>query len=768
MRAPTIALFVCSLVALAWPGDTVVAKPKATKEDRSHWTSLGISGGGAMYCPAISGVDPNLMMVNCDMSAAYISRDGGRSWEMIHADQLGGNTRCRPCWHPKERDTLLAASGWNGRLRVSRDAGRTFADLGNIDGGLHGEIHICRDKPELVFAGTDKAVWRSPDGGKNWKAAAGPTGQVRAFASGMAAPAKKAAPVLHVFVATSAGIWRSVDDGVTWAEATGGLPAKDVRSLAGCVDGGGGPKPKPGALYCCVPGTSDNGKYAGGIFKSEDLGQSWQSAMGEGTNQDTKAADDWAQGQICQYQRVLCASTDPNIVWAFNSNTGVMPPHHTAAFRSTDGGKKWAATFFPDPRMAGYNVDADYTTTGDGQFYQNVPEGVAICPTNPDIVIQVDMGCCIVTSNGGKSWFNGHCRAAKEKGFFENTGLVVTSVHHYFVDPHEPNRHYICYTDIGFARSLDAGKTWHWWGKNEKAPWRNTCYELAFDADKPGRIWGAFSNIHDIPNNNIIGGNHNANGPGGVCVSENFGETWVECKGLPLAPVTSICRAKLVLEKKGKPQWLLVAGVFGKGVFTSADDGKTWQERNGGLAAESNRRVCRVQAHKDGALFAMVTALRTGNSWSDESGLYRSLDAGQSWDRVNASQPLHWPKDFAVDPQDADHILIGAAAAAGKDEAGLWQTTDGGKTFKRVLKEGSEHFGASFSPHHKGWIYATLCEGADGPALWLSKDSGATWAGCKELPFRNVQRVDFDPNDEEVIYLATFGGSAWRGPAEWK
>jgi hypothetical protein len=33
------------------------------------------------------------------------------------------------------------------------------------------------------------------------------------------------------------------------------------------------------------------------------------------------------------------------------------------------------------------------------------------------------------------------------------------------------------------------------------------------------------------------------------------------------------------------------------------------------------------------------------------------------------------------------------------------------------------------------------------------------------LPFANAQRVTFDPEDDSVIYVSTFGGSVWKGPA---
>ena len=84
----------------------------------------------------------------------------------------------------------------------------------------------------------------------------------------------------------------------------------------------------------------------------------------------------------------------------------------------------------------------------------------------------------------------------------------------------------------------------------------------------------------------------------------------------------------------------------------------------------------------------------------------------------------------------------------------------------RLFKAGPEHFGAYVSPQHPGWIYATLTEGAPKEGLWLSKDDGDTWKPISGLPFSNVQRVTFDPSNPTVIYVTTFGGSVWRGPAD--
>lgn len=91
------------------------------------WEPLGLSGGGGMFSPAVSPIDHDLMMINCDMSGAYISHEGGATWRMIHHLQLRSNTRCRPGFHPKNPDIIYASDGRTGRLKVSRDPRR---DLG--------------------------------------------------------------------------------------------------------------------------------------------------------------------------------------------------------------------------------------------------------------------------------------------------------------------------------------------------------------------------------------------------------------------------------------------------------------------------------------------------------------------------------------------------------------------------------------------------------------------------------------------------------------
>ena len=724
------------------------------------WEPVGLSGGGGMFSPAVSPVDRNLMVLNCDMSAAYISEDGGRNWRMINQAQLRSDTRCRPAFHPSDPDVVYASSG--GQLRISRDRGKTFSPIGDLREGPFGEIAINPNDPDVMLIGTRSGqCWQSRDAGTTWRACDGPGGQVIGFCFDRTHQGQA------MFAATDKGIWRSDDGGRTWVEKTEGLPWKEIQGFAGGSDAASNVT----MLYCTVRSKNENGVFQGGIYRSRDRGETWQSAMGRGINTETEKADPWAYGSIAQYKQLLTTDKKPLTVYALNTSTGFHPPHHDTVYRSDDGGDTWRDTYFMDPRFERYNVAPNYVTASTGQCWKggDTPFGVAISNADPERVILVK-GQVHVTHDGGDTWFNGHTfPAAGQKPqpgcAWVCNGLVVTTTWHYYFDPFQPNRHYIAYTDVGFARSLDHGKTWIWWDKKSWAPWRNTCYEIAFDPETPGKMWGAFSDVHDIPNDNIISERHGHSRPGGVCVSNDFGATWKpEAEGIPAKPVTSI-----VLDPESRRgRRTLYAGVFMEGVYKSTDDGRTWTLKKNGLGHSNNMRVYRVFLHTDGTLFAMVCAKRPAYRkplMSEGVGLYRSKDGAETWSKVNASQVFLYPKDFTVHPDDSDVILVGTCDSSWEDDAGgLYRTKDGGKTWGRIGRQGRQTFGGYFHPKHDGWIYMTLTEGAPGAGLWLSRDSGRTWEAFNGLPFSNIQRVTFDPSNDAVMYVTTFGGSVWRGP----
>jgi photosystem II stability/assembly factor-like uncharacterized protein len=157
------------------------------------------------------------MMLNCDMSAAYISNDGGRNWRMVHHAQLRSDTQCRPGFHPSDPNVIYASSA--GRLRISRDRGRTFVPIGDLKESLYGEIAINPSDPNIMLVGTRSGRCRlSRDAGNTWTACDGPSGQMIGFHFDRTTKGRA------MFAASDKGIWRSDDGGRSWAQKTDGLP----------------------------------------------------------------------------------------------------------------------------------------------------------------------------------------------------------------------------------------------------------------------------------------------------------------------------------------------------------------------------------------------------------------------------------------------------------------------------------------------------------------------------------------------------------------
>ncbi len=301
---------------------------------------------------------------------------------------------------------IFAADGGSGRLKVSRDQGRTFTPIGNLEGSLEGQIALDPDQPARMLAAAGGRVWRSDDEGNTWTRVEGPKGTVLGFHFDRTSPAKKRV----CFAATPSGIWRSDDGGRAWADASEGLPWREVLAFSAASN-----REKNSAILYCAIESRDRQGFRGGVYRSADRGRTWASAMGDGINKDTQPTGEYADGPLAQYRHLLAADAEPRTVWAFNTSTGFPPPHHATAYRSDDAGLHWRATFYPDPRFPGYNVAYDYTTATLNQSFPSVPLGVAIAGTDPNVVLTVDMGNSYLTHDGGKTWTTGHSRPRRPR-----------------------------------------------------------------------------------------------------------------------------------------------------------------------------------------------------------------------------------------------------------------------------------------------------------------------------------------------------------------
>jgi len=711
-----------------------------------RWRPTGISGGGGMETPAISPHDPNLMLLNCDMSGAYRTTDGGETWEMLHWAQLTGCPFCAAVFHPADPDVIFAAHSYAATLRVSRDRGATWQPFGE---GLPGNLRrlaIDPVDPARMLAATTETMYRSLDGGEHWASCAGFTGESLGIVFDRGTG--------HCFTAAKEGVFRSEDHGAYWRSCGTGLEGRHIAAFAG------GSNAEQFRLYCW---TAD-----GTVFRSPDS-KAWDYCLDLPVRAGYEGCARW----------LLVSDANPEIVYAVRPDFSA----EDTVWRSANGGESWRQVAFCDKTDPRFNLPMNYITDYflPGSLWGWTTCGAAIDPSDPDYLLFDHYCSLFITKDGGRSWQSGDVHEAPGSRW-ANNGLVITTTWHYYIDPFRHDRRYIGYTDLGLFRSEDAGATWIW-NRDIGA----NVYEIAFDPEVPGRLWAALSQVHDIPNNNIVLGGHRADGFGCMGYSEDFGVTWRERnldrpvvdyhwpewakdddyaarRGLPVAPIISV-----VLDSKSPVDArALYASVWQHGVFRSTDGGLTWAPYSDDLGAPSaNMRVCRLRLHADGTLFCLITGiLRDGKLIRDGVGLYRS--DGKCWQEITAGLDIRWATDYDVDPRDGRVIYLGLCDDPGRDarEGGLYKTTDGGQTWTRLARKSSLHFGATIHPCRPDWVYLTLAyNDAATPPLWLSKDAGKTWTPFDDYPFCSAHRVHFDPRDDSTIYVTSYGGSVWQGPA---
>jgi len=211
----------------------------------------------------------------------------------------------------------------------------------------------------------------------------------------------------------------------------------------------------------------------------------------------------------------------------------------------------------------------------------------------------------------------------------------------------------------------------------------------------------------------------------------------------------------------------------GDGVYKSTDGGRTW--RNMGLA--DTRNISDIQIHPANADIVFVGAL--GHAWgrNEERGVYRSLDGGVTWEKVLYKSDRAGVADLSMDPSNPRVIFATIwqaqryphALISGGEDSGLWRSLDGGDTWEDITRNPGlpggiwGRCGVAVSPAKPGRVWA-LIEAEDG-GLYRSEDYGNTWQKVnddRELRRRPwyYMRVFADPSDADTVWVLNL--QAWK------
>ena len=221
-------------------------------------------------------------------------------------------------------------------------------------------------------------------------------------------------------------------------------------------------------------------------------------------------------------------------------------------------------------------------------------------------------------------------------------------------------------------------------------------------------------------------------------VSESVGAMDVELQpGNPNVVYAWMSR----LERK---PWTIISGSREGGFYKSTDGGEHFTKITTGLPNELiGKANLAVTAAKPNRIYALIEAKPGG-------GLYRSDDAGQSWNRMNPQpasiaaamiqRPFYYVA-LGADPTNADVVYAGAE--------GFWKSTDGGKTFAV--------FRTPHGDNHDIWINPKdgniMIQSNDGGAN-VSFDGGRTWSTQLNQPTSEIYGVWVDNQFPYKLYGA--------------
>jgi photosystem II stability/assembly factor-like uncharacterized protein len=740
------------------------------------WRVVGPGGGGTMRRPAISPHDPRLVALGCDMTGAYVTHDAGNSWRMFH---LGGVVGAF-AFDPRDENVLYAGTG---ALWRSEDAGRTWAMVfpdpakNTVQRGLgdHADVVYTTDDP-LYPSGLEVDIQAI---------AVDPADSRRLYiASSSTAPGPPGSQP-----ASRSVILGSQDRGRTWARVA---EVATERVFALRVDG---PRVRAVAETAAYEGDGSRwerfdppgGKaiqsasfgrdgaallvYAtteAGVHVSSDGGRTWRATSGAlGPMLRGDGTEGWGPAARSKPSLGPVAASADNGKTAYlglRGLSGADGERLNGIARTTDGGATWSVVHSEADRPS-RNLEPSWIEAraleDNHSVWFDAPYDLAAAPGAPDVAYATDLFRTYRTTDGGRTWSQVNS-ARRGDDRWTSRGLDVTTTYGVHWDPFDPARVFVSTTDIGLFRSEDGGATWTGSTTGVPTPWRNTTYWVAFDPEVRGRMWGAFSGTHDLPRPKMWRRTDPERFQGGVGLSTDGGRTWKPSNGgMAESAVTQV----LLDPSSPLGNRTLYATALGRGVYKSTDDGRTWQLRNAGLG-QRQPFAWRLTRTDDGTLYLVVARRsergRIGDP--DDGALYRSTDGALHWTRMPLPAGVNGPNGLAVDPRDPRRLYLaawGVAAPGGDTGGGVFLSTDQGAFWTNVLP-GSQHvYDVTIDPRDPSVLYAS---GFD-QAAFRSDDRGETWSRLRGFNFKWAHRVVPDAVDPSKVYVTTFGGSVWHGPA---
>jgi hypothetical protein len=212
--------------------------------------------------------------------------------------------------------------------------------------------------------------------------------------------------------------------------------------------------------------------------------------------------------------------------------------------------------------------------------------------------------------------------------------------------------------------------------------------------------------------------------------------------------------------------WSLTSGGPGSGLWKSMDAGRTWTEiRGGGFPETTKGRInFDISRSNPRIIYAMVEAdtvmngaKKGGTAQVRPSGLYRSTDAGVTWEKRNATnvRPFYY-NQVRVDPKNPERVYFTSTPVLVSDDGG---------TTTRTATQGIH------VDHHAMWIDPVdpdhFIVGDDG-GVSQTFDKGGTYAFLNTMPLGQFYAVSYDMAVPYNVCGGLQDNGSWCGPSRRK
>jgi photosystem II stability/assembly factor-like uncharacterized protein len=234
-------------------------------------------------------------------------------------------------------------------------------------------------------------------------------------------------------------------------------------------------------------------------------------------------------------------------------------------------------------------------------------------------------------------------------------------------------------------------------------------------------------------------------------------------------------RTKSAVGVPSQPHVFYMAATNG-GVWKTNDAGRTWNPITDALPTGSIGAVEVAPSNPDIVYVGSGEGLQRPDL-SVGNGMYRSSDAGRTWTRLGLRDGQQIPR-IAIDPNNPERLFVAVLGHpyGPNTERGIYRSVNGGQSFERVLYKDENTGGADvvLAPDDPNTVYAVLWEARQGPwenaawsgpnsGLFKSTDGGTTWtqlAGGLPTTADGLGRlgIGISPSNPRRIYVTATAG----------